>query len=138
MRKMNGFTLVELMIVVVVVAILAAVTIPSYQNYILQSHRTDAINALMDLASRESRYYTISNTYTDNMQTLGYATTPTVSIGSGRYDLSVSSVLPAGTFSLSAAPTTIGNQNTDTCGTYTYTDLGVKGSAGTLSSCWKQ
>lgn len=137
MRNTKGFTLIELMIVVAIVAILAAIAIPNYQRYILQSHRTDAINALMDLASRESRFYTRNNAYTDNMVDLGYATTPTVSIGGGRYTLSASAV-PTTMFTLTAAPTTTGGQDTDTCGTYTYTDLGVKKSAGTLSSCWKQ
>ena len=135
MRNTKGFTLIELMIVVAIVAILAAIAIPNYQRYILQSHRTDAINALMDLASRESRFYTRNNAYTENMLTLGYATTPTVSIGGGRYTLSASAV-PTTMFTLSAVPA--GAQTNDTCGTYTYTDLGVKRSAGTLSSCWKQ
>ena len=145
MKKAQGFTLVELMVVVAIVGILATVALPAYQSYVLKSHRTAAINAILDLASREARYYTTNNAYTGSLVTLGYSADPMpVTSGSSTtyYNLSVASVTAATTtvpaaFSLQVAPT--GNQVNDTCGTYTYTDLGQKGiSSGTLSDCWKQ
>lgn len=135
---MKGFSLIELMIVVAIVAILAAIALPSYQSYVLKSHRTTAVNALMDLASREARYYTTNNVYTNSLVTLGYAADPTPVSDANNYyyDLSITAA-NATSFSLQAAPT--GNQANDTCGTFTYTDLGVKGvGAGTVSDCWKQ
>jgi type IV pilus assembly protein PilE len=136
LKNTQGFSLIELMVVVVIVGILAAIVIPNYQNYVLRSHRTDAISALMDLASREGRYYTISNSYTSSLITLGYAADPML-IGAGRYSLSASAA--TSTFTLQAVPTTTGNQNNDTCGIYYYSDLGIKSnSTGTTSSCWKQ
>lgn len=143
----KGFTLIELMIVVVIVGILTIIALPSYQAYVLKSHRTAAINAILDLASREARYYTTNNVYTTDMTALGYSVSTAfpVTMGTGGtayYNLSVTSVT-AGTsttpadFTLNAAP--VGNQVNDTCGTYTYTSLGIKGiTSGSLADCWKQ
>lgn len=139
MKKSNGFTLIELMIVVAIVGILAAVVLPAYQNYVLQSHRTAAISAIMDLGSREARYYTTNNSYSASMLTLGYAADPmpVTSASSNYYNLSVQSITPT-TFILQAVP--VGNQAQDSCGTYTYTSLGVKGVTGSesMGTCWKQ
>ena len=138
MKFSKGFTLIELMIVVAIVAILAAVAVPNYQNYVLRSQRTVAINALLDLGSRQARFYTTNNGYANNMAALGYAADPTIlpRPGLGLYSLGVTTAT-ATTFSLTA--TRMGNQRNDTCGNYTYTDLGVKGvSIGTVIACWQQ
>lgn len=142
----KGFTLVELMVVVAIAAILTMIALPSYQAYVLKSHRTAAINAILDLASREARYYTTNNAYTSSLTALGYSTDPMpITMGTGGtayYNLSVASVTAATTttpadFLLNAAP--VSPQTNDTCGTYTYTSLGIKGiSSGTLADCWKQ
>ena len=75
-NRASGFTLIELMIVVAIVGILAAIALPSYQRYVLRSHRTTAVNALLDLGSREARYYSANNAYTSSLtgaNGLGYA-----------------------------------------------------------------
>src|SRR6267154_1626429 len=88
----GGFTLVELMIVVVIVAILASIAIPAYNSQIRKSRRTEAKTALLDLAGREERYFnTSNNTYTNLAVNLAYAaagSTTTItnfSVGSGYY-----------------------------------------------------
>lgn len=59
----QGFTLIELMIVVGIVAIIAAVGVPAYTNQINKAYRADAQSALMQLASAMERFRTVNNTY---------------------------------------------------------------------------
>ena len=64
MRSRNsGFTLIELMIVVVVVGLLGAVAVPSYQTYILKSHRSQAFVYLQSLANKQETYYNMNSRY---------------------------------------------------------------------------
>lgn len=70
--KARGFTLIELLIAMVIVAILASIAIPSYQAYVLRSHRTDAKSALLDMASLEERFFSTNNTYSQLPTDLGY------------------------------------------------------------------
>lgn len=69
LRRVAGFTLLELMIVVVIIAILSAIAIPSYRQYVLRGHRTDATRALQDLAAREENYYFAKNAYSKVLTT---------------------------------------------------------------------
>ncbi|RLP52684.1 MAG: type IV pilin protein [Ketobacter sp.] len=63
LKKGKGFTLIELMIVVAIVAILAAVGYPAYDSSVKKTRRTDAKGALMGLAQAMERYHTANNTY---------------------------------------------------------------------------
>ena len=63
MKKQHGFTLIELMIVVAVIAILAAVAWPSYQNQIRATNRSDAQGALLGLAQAMERHFTENGSY---------------------------------------------------------------------------
>jgi type IV pilus assembly protein PilE len=106
--KARGFSLIELMITVAVVAILAAIAVPSYQTYVLRSHRTDAKSALLDLASLEERFFSTNNSYTDIPNNLGYpgavAGVPFPVGLNGYYQVTVSQ--------FPAAPPTAGNNGT--------------------------
>ena len=137
-----GFTLIELMIVVAVIAVLAAIAFPSYQNQIRKSQRTDAKMSLLDLAGRQERYFTTNNVYTNVPANLGYSGTFPVSVPSAttfNYGVSVTAVGTAGnTYTATAVPN--GNQANDTCGTFSINEQGVQSnSGGTTASdqCWR-
>lgn len=139
-KRAGGFTLIELMIVIVIVGILVAIAMPSYQRYVLRSHRTVAINALLDLGSREARYYSANNVYTNALtgaNGLGYASNPAPVPDATTTYYNLSAALNGNSFTLTA--TAVGNQVNDVeCGNFTYTGLGVKGisGTGTVAQCW--
>lgn len=140
LRRARGFTLIELMITVAVVAILAAIAIPAYQQYVMKSRRTAAKTAILELASREERYYTTHNTYSATAADLGYAALPADVPDSATpyYRLNVVTANGNTEYSVSAAPT--GAQAADGCGTFTVNHLGIQGNTGNTTStadCWK-
>ena len=145
-RRSNGFTLLELLIVIAIVSILAVVAVPSYREYVRQSRRADAQGALMAFANAMERYYTEHNTYkgagTDNDKTTGAPTIfPTEAPLDGNtkyYDLKINSA-DATSFVLHAVPK--GAQAEDKCGTLTLDSLGNRGITGadagvTAGDCW--
>jgi type IV pilus assembly protein PilE len=76
-RRSDGFTLIELMIVVVIATILISIAVPSYMQQIRQSRRTEAKTALLDAAGREERYFsTNGSSYTNVATQLGYNAFP--------------------------------------------------------------
>ena len=141
MSNVKGFTLIEMMIVVAIIGILASIALPNYTKYVLQSRRTIAINAILDLAGKQARYYTIGNTYTGSLLTLGYANDPMLVSDTANpfYSLSVVPGSTANTFTLQAVPQNAQVNDTE-CGTFMITQLGQKTVTGTSSaaSCWKQ
>lgn len=129
----NGFTLIELMMVVAIIGVLAGIAIPSYQDSIVKSRRADAKAALSELSVFMERYYTAKgcyNTPDSNGACVSSNTTApplpfVVSPKSGTpsyYNLSV--VVTASTFTLTAAP--ISNTLDTKCQSLTLTNTGVK------------
>ncbi len=57
-NRPGGFTLIEVMVVVTIVGILAAIAYPSYQDIVRQTRRADALSALMDMMAKQERYFT--------------------------------------------------------------------------------
>jgi type IV pilus assembly protein PilE len=72
-RPQGGFTLIELMITVAVVAILAAIAFPSYSLFMKKSRRGEAEAALMDIAQRQQQYLLDTRSYAPSIATLGTA-----------------------------------------------------------------
>lgn len=68
----SGFTLVEVMIVVAIVAILASIALPSYQEHVRRGHRAAAQTEMMDIASRQQQYFLANRQYATKLE-LGYA-----------------------------------------------------------------
>lgn len=132
-RVASGFTLIEMMIVVALVAVLATIVLPSYQDSLRKARRTDARGALTTIAQLIERYNTEKNTYVG--ATLGTAATDLYKAVSenGYYTLSLSN-LAAGTFTITATPA--GSQASDGCGTYTLDQAGTRGSTLPVAKCW--
>ncbi|KAA1171712.1 prepilin-type N-terminal cleavage/methylation domain-containing protein [Marinobacter salinexigens] len=63
MNRQSGITLIELMIVVAIIGIIAAIALPSYSRYVENARAADAKSALMSLANAMERYHTQNNTY---------------------------------------------------------------------------
>jgi type IV pilus assembly protein PilE len=107
---LRGFTLIELIVAIAIVAILAAIAIPAYTSHVQKSRRADAKAELSLLAQAMERCYTAQNRY-------DHASCPQpgdIGRDTERYRIRVSAVT-ATTFSLTAAPT--GGQTSDACGT---------------------
>jgi type IV pilus assembly protein PilE len=76
--RLAGFTLIELLIAIAIVAILAAIALPSYQAQIRKGHRAAAQSYMMDLAQREGQYLLDARAYASTEAALGAATPATV------------------------------------------------------------
>ncbi len=135
-EKCAGFTLVELMIVVLIIGILAAVAYPSYRNYMLQTRRADCAGALMQLAGAMERDFSRNNQYRDIITLGDFSATCPLDGSAATYNLSIpAGTLTATTYVLQAIP--VNAQATDACATLTLSNQLIKGqTAGTLAQCW--
>lgn len=123
-NKQHGFTLVELMIVVAIMGILAAIAYPAYQRYVLESRRAEAQAQLVEWSIRLERQRTVGMA--------GYTTTGvTAPTNTSTYTYSVQAIA-AGSFTIQAAAG--GAQAADAaCSPLTINNLGAK----TPAACWR-
>ena len=150
-RRSNlGFTLIEIMIVVAIVAILSAVAFPAYTSAIQRSHRAEAKNFLQAIAQRLEQNYTLSGRYdqTQDGVAIGAAFIAATGMsqvplsGTARYNISFVAGQPGqGTFTLQAVNT--GAQASDECGTLLLNQQSLKGAGNVLDNraaltltCW--
>jgi len=70
--KQAGFTLMESMITVLIVGILMSIAIPSYNDYVIRSNRTEAMNGLLDMMRAQENYFANEFTYTTDLTHLNY------------------------------------------------------------------
>lgn len=134
-KKYQGFTLIELMIVVAIIGILAAVAYPSYTNYTQKTRRGAATACLSEFSQQMERRYSASLAYdsTTTLPTLGCATDLT-----NFYTFEFGDSGPnQATFRVVAIPQ--GGQSADGCGTLSLNHRGVKAKTGSLDlrECWK-
>lgn len=136
MKKMQGFTLIEIMIVVVIIGILASIAYPNYTEYVRRSNRAEGQAFLNDIAARQERFFAQNNRYVtanDNSGQLGLGTRNSPN------DLYTVS-LRARAGNVGYVLTATNNFNDTRCGNLTLNDLGERGvTDGTLgvNDCWR-
>ncbi len=146
--KLNnrGFTLIEVMITVAIVAILAAVALPSYQDSVAKSRRAEARGQLLELAQFMQRYYSQNDRFDQNAAgtavaiPAGLALVPrTAAAGAETYSISFTTTPTISTFTIRAAPRSGGPMTSDGCGTFSLNNAGARSVSGTkpVAECWR-
>ncbi len=138
-RQSQGVTLLELMVVVVIIGLLSIIAIPSYRQYSIRAHRTEAKTALIQLAANQERFYLQNNTYTTDLVALGFVGGVSEK---GVYTLAVP-VADANSFQANAVatpgggPSGIGMESDVECVQFNINSQGVKTAAPDPNSrCW--
>lgn len=145
MKNAKGFTLIELMISLMILGVLAAIAIPSYQSSIRKTHRADAKASLNDIAMKLQRCFTTNSSYlasstvvcavSDQLKT-------STGITSQYYFVTVGSNITQTTYTLTAQPIAGSSQASDTvCADFFLDQAGTKTAVDasnndTTSTCW--
>ncbi|MHC8441350.1 MAG: type IV pilin protein [Candidatus Eutrophobiaceae bacterium] len=131
-RQARGFTLIELMITVAIIAIISSIAIPSYTEYVKRGKRAEARSALLEAAAKMERYYSDENRYESSFTVLGIEE----NTQNNYYRLSITLGATKQEFWLVAIPTIL-----DKCGSYTFNNRGEKGNIDnteTVKECWRK
>lgn len=137
-----GFSLIEVMIVVVIIGVLLLVAVPGYQESMKKSRRADGMRDLMELTARQERFYAQYSVYTDDIDSPDGLNFDRTISSEGHYDLEVVACEGeddddfSACYVLQAVPKDI--QITDTqCATLSVDSKGQRSASGTLgAACW--
>ncbi|OBY89108.1 hypothetical protein A6723_011410 [Pseudomonas sp. AU11447] len=139
--RARGFTLIELMVVVCILALLAGIAIPNYRQYVLRANRSEAQTLLRDAAAQQERYLAQYSKYTDAATRLafGYPLVDGKRLSPHQlYELQAE-FIDGNTRSYRLTALRRGAQAGDSeCGDFTLDHQGQRGtSAGSVDSCWR-
>ena len=127
----KGFTLIELVIVVVLIGVLAAIALPAYQNYVKRAHRAEAKELLLKVQLAEEKYRANNPAYTTSKASLALST-----LTGDYYNFSITSASGA-SFTATAVP--IGSQSGDDCGTFSINQDGPDYTSPYANkTCWQK
>jgi type IV pilus assembly protein PilE len=147
---MQGFTLIELMIVVAIIAIIAAIAYPSYINSVVKTKRAAAEGCISEYANYMERYYTTNMRYDQDLNGAANAVlAPTLTLdcasaaNSGAdYTFSVTATKPTdtppNTYTVTATPIGVQLSRDTKCGAVSVNQLGTRAisGSGTVADCW--
>jgi len=140
-RSTIVFTLIELMVTVAIIALLATIALPSYQEYVLKSRRAGGKDELLEAQKRMERAYTDLNSYASAVPSIQNAS-GVIGTSEGGYYQVTSASATVSTYTLDSTPQ--GGQAYDKCKTLTLTETGAKSVAPTTgipptfsaTECW--
>ncbi|HEY9130493.1 MAG TPA: type IV pilin protein [Dyella sp.] len=124
MKRQHGFSLIELLVVVMIIAVLAAIAVPAYSRYGFRARRADAQDILMRIANQQERYYATNNRY-GALTDIGYSADP-VKSDKGYYQVTLGGTLGANGATYTATATPLTAQAADVCGALSINNAGVK------------
>ncbi len=131
-RKMRGITLLELLIVVVIVGIMAAIAYPNYRDFAARAKRTEAKAILLEIAQNQERFY-LQNSRYGTLSELGY-TGDTIETDTQSYDVTINPPPDASNFT-AVATYKLGGSEAGKCLTFTIDGRGSQMS-GPDPDCW--
>ena len=143
--QQKGVTLLELMVVVVIIGIIAAIAYPSYTQFIVKSKRAASTSVLLQVADRQQQFFMDNKQYATKLSTLGFAaddyminddgTMVSASDSRRTYKITLTGAT-ATAFTVEAIPQLVQASRDTDCGTMTLSSAGAKGQSGSGDNCW--
>ena len=144
-QRQVGITMLELLVVVGIIAIVSAVAFPSYIEYIVNTKRTVATSALLQVAERQQQFFIDNKQFTDDLTDLGFTASPLVLDENGRntvatdgdavYSIGLSNVT-ATTYTITAAPLHSQGSRDTHCASLSLDQSGARANSGGGDGCW--
>ena len=140
----RGVTLMELLIVVAIISIIAAVAYPNYTQFVTRSKRSVGATAMLQVADRQQQFFMDNKRYAASLTSLGYDDDSIMIDDEGQvvtmasddriYNIQISASNIV-SYELTATPQ-LNQAKQDSCGSLTITQTGAKGQSGTGDNCW--
>lgn len=145
LRHESGITLIEVLVVVVIVSILAAVAFPSYMQFVVRAKRSAATSMLLQVADRQEQFFMDNKQYAATLPQLNFPAATFMIADEGAfvadgaadriYQVSLTNTTPT-TYTVNAVPQLNQAMKDTQCGSLSLTHTGVKGQSGGGENCW--